>query len=153
VENKKNVKKRKKNIRDLNKKRKKRLLHLWNFPSVLEICSAACYSEHTVEVSVVWRCLDGRIMRRCLCVGAGVCVVFGDPHYRTFDGRTFTFQGACRYLLAAAGSRWCGPLTAGMLSLHYVRRKKTPRKLFHIISFAKAPLIRSTGAPQYTTST
>jgi len=24
---------------------------------------------------------------------------------------------------------------------------------YHIISFAKAPLIRSTGAPQYTTST
>lgn len=61
----------------------------------MEQCpSISCPLSHKMERS------PGQCCFRCVEKDS-VCTVFGDPHYKTFDGKFYNFQGSCKYQLTA----------------------------------------------------
>ncbi|KAJ8357485.1 hypothetical protein SKAU_G00202790 [Synaphobranchus kaupii] len=64
-----------------------------------------CMGQGTVECSPV-SCGQGEVCGvkdgavGCLASSVATCHVFGDPHYLTYNGKLYNFQGACNYTLA-----------------------------------------------------
>lgn len=54
----------------------------------------ACPPDQTL------RQLPGQCCPKCVDID-GICTVFGDPHYKTFDGKFYSFQGSCKYQLVS----------------------------------------------------
>ena len=54
----------------------------------------------------VWDCTSNE------CEGS--CSIYGDPHYTTFDGKRFLFEGKCKYTVA---EDQCGSQNTGLFSL------------------------------------
>ncbi|XP_061453706.1 IgGFc-binding protein-like [Rhineura floridana] len=59
--------------------------------------------EHACGALETCRVVDGIL--GCYPETYGNSWVFGDPHYVTFDGVTFDYEGTCKYTL----SKYCGP--------------------------------------------
>ncbi|XP_072282020.1 IgGFc-binding protein-like [Pyxicephalus adspersus] len=51
------------------------------------------------------RCMLKNGVRDCYPVSYSTCISTGDPHYTTFDGKTYDFMGTCIYQLAGLCSR------------------------------------------------
>ncbi|KAM4623712.1 alpha-tectorin-like [Polymixia lowei] len=78
----------------------------WNDNSCTQkcTCTSAGLRCHSQPCSFSQICRPAAFQFSCQTVQRRTCTVAGDPHYYTFDGRVFHFQGTCTYVL----SEQCG---------------------------------------------
>ncbi|XP_069129569.1 uncharacterized protein [Argopecten irradians] len=66
--------------------------------------TVSCTTEQCDYQSCGFDATLSRIPGQCCPVcqtSPATCLVYGDPHYQTFDGTTISFMGDCRYIMAA----------------------------------------------------
>lgn len=81
---------------------------------LIDSCSKKCFcrqpshpmecQEHACRAQETCKVVGGVL--GCHAEEVGSSWVFGDPHYVTFDGVAFDYEGTCTYTL----SKYCGPL-------------------------------------------
>ncbi|XP_048883722.1 IgGFc-binding protein-like [Brienomyrus brachyistius] len=68
---------------------------------VVTCTEGSCPPQHICELQ------NGQL--GCYPISTEDCIISGDPHYTTFDGKYYTFMGTCTYTLARSCQNKTGP--------------------------------------------